>query len=231
MSKIRKMRLYRRHGTKCRYHETADAFSKTNCRCPIYVDGGARGKDARKSMKTRDWARAESRLRKMQEAKEDGKPVATVVAACDAFLSDCRRRNLKPNTLRSYEKTLQHLRDFCASQDVGLIAEVNQGVLLQFQNARELPPVEEGGKPSALEPSTIRKELQTLRGFFRFLVDQDHAERNFAKKLRPPKESRRPTLPFSQADVEALVEAAIKLEDDNPNIREKTRQRSVAVLM
>jgi site-specific recombinase XerD len=231
MSKIGKMRLYRRHGTKCRFHETTDAFSKTNCRCPIYVDGGARGKDARKSMNTRDWARAESRLRKMQEAKEVGKSVITVADACDAFLGDCHRRNLKPNTIHRYEKTLQHLREFCASQDICLIAEVDQAVLLLFQNARELPPEEEGGNPTALEPSTIRNELQTLRGFFRFLVDQDHAERNFAKKLRPPKESRRPTLPFSQVDIEALIEAANTLADDNPRIREKTQKRAVAVLM
>jgi hypothetical protein len=36
---------------------------------------------------------------KMQEAKEDGKPVATVIAAGDAFLSDCLRRNRKPKGL------------------------------------------------------------------------------------------------------------------------------------
>ncbi len=231
MITIRRMRLYRRHSASCRHHGTEDAFAKTNCRCPIYMDGGRRNEGARKSLGTRDWARAESRLRKIEQAKEDRKPIVSVADACDAFLVDCRRRSLKPSTIRSYEKTLQHLRDFCGDQDVGLISEVNQAVLLQFQNGRERPPREEGETPTALEPSTIRKELQTLRAFFRFLVDQDHAEQNFAKKLRPPKESRRPTLPFSQAEVEALFEAANALEDDNPKIREKTRKRAVAVLM
>jgi integrase/recombinase XerD len=231
MSKIRHMRLYRRHGPKCRYYGTEDAFSKTNCRCPIYADAGSRGGAARTSLKTRDWGRAESRLKKLLESKESGKPVVTVAQSCEAFLADCRRRNLKISTLRSYEKTLHHLREFCAPQGIALISEVNQALLLQFQNGRERPPAEEGGKPSPLEPSTVRKELQTLRAFFRFLVDQDHAEKNFAKKLRPPKESRRPTLPFSQAEVDGLLEAAGTLEDDNPNVRRKNRKRAQAVLI
>jgi site-specific recombinase XerD len=82
-----------------------------------------------------------------------------------------------------------------------------------------------------LEPSTVGKELQTLRAFFRFLVDQDHAEETFGKRLRPAKESRRPTLPFSQVDIEALVKAASTLEDDNASIRAKTRRRAAAVVM
>jgi integrase/recombinase XerD len=228
---ISRMRLYRRHGPRCRFFGTEDAPSKTNCRCPIYMDEGGRNKGARKSMGTRDWARAESRLKKTLEVKEEGKPVVIVDDACEAFLSDCRRRNLKPSTLRGYEKTLQYLGEFCRAEGLRLIMEVNQATLLQFQNTREVAPDEEGTKPRALEPSTVRKELQTLRAFFRFLLDQDHVEDNFAKKLRPPKETRRPTLPFSQADIDRLIEAGKALEDDNPSNRGKTRQRAVAVLM
>jgi integrase/recombinase XerD len=231
MSRIKRMRIYRRHGPKCRHHGTEDAFSKTNCRCPIYVDGGARGQGARSSMRTRDWARAESRLRKLEEAKETGRPAVTVADACQAFLGDCRRRNLKRSTIRGYEKTLEHLRHFCADQEIGLIAEVTQTVLLQFQNAREVPADEEGGRPRPLEASTVRKELETLRAFFRFQVDQDYAEQNFAKKLRPPKESRRPTMPFPQEDVAALLATAATLEDKNPLIRERTRMRAVAAIL
>jgi integrase/recombinase XerD len=231
MSTIGDMRLYRRHGSRCRHFGTDDAFAKTNCRCPIYADGGARSKGSRKSLGTRDWARAESRLRKLEQAEEDGRRIVTVSDACEAFLVDCRRRNLKASTIRSYEKTLQYLHHFCVGQDLKLVSEVNQAVLLEFQNGRETPRERGDGKPSQLEPSTVRKELQTLRAFFRFLVDQDHAEENFAKKLRPPKESRRPTLPFSQTDVEALIGAANALEDDNPYILAKTRKRAVAVLL
>jgi integrase/recombinase XerD len=231
MSTIGQMRLYRRHGPKCRFQGTEDAFSKTNCRCPIYADDGSRGSGARKSLGTRDWARAESRLKKLHEASESGRPAVTVAEACTAFLDDCHRRHLKPSTIRSYQKSVRHLQDFCTAQEIRLISEVNQSVLLPFQNSREVAAKDENHKPKPLEPSTVRKELQTLRGFFRFLVDQDHVQQNFAKKLRPPKESRRPTLPFSQPDVESLVGAAKTLEDDNPHIRENTRNRAAAVLM
>jgi hypothetical protein len=152
MSRIGRMRLYRRHGRKCRYYATEDAFSKTNCRCPIYVDEGTRGQGARKSMGTRDWARAESRLKKLEKAKDDDQPVITVAQACESFLSDCRRRNLKCSTVRSYEKTLQHLRDLCVREDIRLISEVSQGVLLQFQNARERQPENEDKNLCRLNP-------------------------------------------------------------------------------
>jgi len=186
---------------------------------------------ARRSIGTRDWARAESRLRRLQDAKEVGRPVFTIAEACEAFLSDCRRRNLKRSTLQGYQKTLDHLRHFCVDQDLGLISEVNQAVLLQFQNAREVVPAHEGGRPRPLESSTVRKELETLRAFFRFLVDQDHAEQNFARKLRPPRESRRPTMPFPQEDVTALLKTASDLEDQNPILRERTRKRAVATIL
>ena len=225
------MRLYRRHGTKCRFYGTDDASSKTNCKCPIHADDGTRRKGSRTAIGTRDWARAESRLRKMEEAQVDKKIIATVDQACKAFLADCQRRKLRPSTIRSYEKTLTHLKEFCDRRDLRLVAEINQGVLLEFQNGREKPPKTEGDRPGFLEASTTRKELQTLRGFFRFLVDQDNVSENYAKRLRPPKETRRPTLPFTQADIDSLVAASLSFEDDNPNNRERTKQRSIAVLM
>jgi integrase/recombinase XerD len=225
------MRLYRRHTPKCRHYGTEDAFDKNNCRCPIYADSGSRGKGARTSLKTRDWTRAESRLRKLQDAEDGGTPVVKIATACKAFMGDCERRNLKPPTIRSYEKTLQHFQDFCEKAEVSLIAEATPAILLQFQNGREVPPAEEGEKAKPLEPSTVRKELQTLRAFFRFLVDQGHADHNNAKKLRPPKESRRPTMPFSQPDVEALLAAAGGMDNDDPAMRDRTRKRARAIVL
>ena len=228
---IVRMHLYRRHSPKCRFFGTEDAFSKTNCRCPIYVDRGSRKDGARKSLGTRDWTRATARLEKLLDAEAAGTVVVTVTEACEAFLADCRRRNLTAPTIRSYAKTLEHLRTYCEAAEVALIDEVDQGILLQFQNAREVRPDDPEGKPRPLEPSTLRKELQTLRGFFRFLVDQGSVDLNTAKRLRPPKESRRPTLPFSQGDIDKLVDAAASLEDDNPHVRHINRNRAEAILL
>src|SRR5207302_5556166 len=107
MSTMNRMRLYRRHGRKCKFFGSEDAFSKTNCGSPIYVDSGSRGTAARKSLGVRDWARAESKLRRMELAADSGKPGVKITEACEAFMSDCRRRNLKRSTIRSYEKALE----------------------------------------------------------------------------------------------------------------------------
>lgn len=229
--KIGSMRLYRRHGRKCRFFETPEAFSKTACSCPIYFDSGERGKNSRQSIGTRDWARAQARLIKLVEAADNGKVSIKVPDACTAFLADCRRRNLRKSTLVSYRNTLAHFERFASMTGLLLIAETNPGVLLAFQNAREVSATDEGKQAKSLEPSTARKELQTLRAFFRFLVDQGHVAENYAKKLRPPRETRRPTLPFTQSEVEALIEAARQLENDNPSLSSATKYRAEAVLM
>lgn len=78
---------------------------------------------------------------------------------------------------------------------------------------------------------TLRKELEHLRAFYAFLVDLGYVESNYAKKVKMPKESRRPTMPFAQAEVERLLTAAAQLEDDNLYVREKTRTRARAILL
>lgn len=117
------MPLVRRHSKRCKFYGS-DASSKTRCTCPIQYDTGKRGAGSRVSMGTRDWARAEMRLRKMLDAQEQNRPVATVADACKVYLDDCTRRNLDEDTIDSYGKTLDHLQKFCDDQGHRLITEV-----------------------------------------------------------------------------------------------------------
>jgi integrase/recombinase XerD len=104
-------------------------------------------------------------------------------------------------------------------------------MLLAFQNSREAPPQHEGAKATPLEAATARKELQILRTFFGFLLDHEHVEANYAKKLKPPREHRRPTLPFEQAEIDAMLTAASLLDDDNPAARQRTRAHARAAVL
>jgi hypothetical protein len=74
-------------------------------------------------MKTRDWRGAEWKLSQMlmPEAQSDsskGKPLAKAVAN---YLADCEVRGLEPSTIRSYRKSLRHLRR-SVTAEVTLIA-------------------------------------------------------------------------------------------------------------
>src|SRR5207302_746597 len=162
---------------------------------------------------------------------DSGKPGVKITEACEAFMSDCRRRNLKRSTIRSYEKALEYLERFCNAKGLELISEVEPSILLAFQNSREALPHQEGDKATALEASTARKELQILRAFFGFLLDHEHVEANYAKKLKPPREHRRPTMPFEQSEIDAMLTAAGTLDDDNPTARDRTRAHARAAVL
>jgi integrase len=62
-------------------------------------------------------------------------------------------------------------------------------------------------------PLSAAKRLEYLRAFFRFCVDAGWLERNPAAALKPSKVPHRPTLPFTDAEVERLLVAAKTLVD------------------
>ena len=131
-------------------------------------------------------------------------------------LGDCRARNLAPSTLVGHTKTLEHLQTFCDASDTRYVQEISLGTLTDFRASR----------PVAL--STSSKELETLRAFCAFARKRGWLPENYAKDLAPPKESACPTLPYSRAEVQAILGACGHLEDDNPDTRERTRQRALA---
>src|SRR5205085_6235146 len=71
--------------------------------------------------------------------------------------------------------------------------------------------------------STGRKERETLVSFCAFCEERGWIEKNWAKKLKPPKQQAPPTMPYSQQEVDKILGACDELEDDNPNTRERTR--------
>ena len=63
-----------------------------------------------------------------------------------------------------------------------------------------------------LQNSAASKRLDYLRAFFRFAQDGGWVTDNPAKKLKPPKITAPPTLPFSRAEMGAIIEACGNLE-------------------
>jgi site-specific recombinase XerD len=62
-------------------------------------------------------------------------------------------------------------------------------------------------------PLSAAKRLEYLRAFFRLCVDAGWLERNPAAALKPSKVPHRPTLPFTEAEVDRLLVAARTLVD------------------
>src|SRR5436309_3224898 len=170
------------HGTKGRLH--------TKCSCPIWCDGEVNGERVRKSMDTRDWARAMRNLGKIEDpihgfrpCGQPGCPEMVESGRCKRHTKDMAaaimayheaHRDAAATTQRSRRRTLEHLAEF--TQKIGLrtIDEVNLETLNSFRSVR------------SVSARTWAKELGTVRHFFRFCVDNEWVYRNWATKVAMP---------------------------------------------
>lgn len=211
------LNLYRRHTPNCPH--LAKGQNYTKCSCPIWCDGYASGKRFRRSVGLRDWARAVKRVEKWESTPEKLNDPHSVSIAVASYLEDCRARNLAQSTLTSYTKTLQHLIHFCESRQANAMDAIDLGLLTDFRASRKVAP------------STSGKELETLRAFCAFAKKRCWLSDNYARELAPAKEDSVPTLPFSRGEVDQILAACDKLDDDNPTRRHQTRSRARAICL
>ena len=67
------------------------------------------------------------------------------------------------------------------------------------------------------------KRLEYLRRFLRFCEESEWIERNPAKAIRPPRVTRKPTLPFEDAEIDRALDAADRLQTWAPLVRSFAR--------
>jgi integrase/recombinase XerD len=210
------MDIYRRHSPKCPHRSKGGGYTK--CSCPIWLYGGVgpSGKPIQRSLKLRDWSRA---LRQLEE--QTTTPIKTsaptLFLAVESYIVDCRRRALAESTILSYGNTLERLLDYCGA---GFrLDRLDLAKLSDFQSHRRV------------RPSTTAKELETLRAFCHFCRKRKWIEQNPAADLDPPKEQGPPTLPFERGEIDKILAACGRLEDDNPSTVERTRARARARIL
>lgn len=186
------------------------------CSCPIWCDGELNGRRFRKSVGLRDWSRAVKRVERWEEKPGEAIAIPSLQDCIESYLGDCRARNLKTSTVASYKKTLEHFEAFCGTMHVD---QTDLGLLTDFRASRHV------------KASTSGKELETLWAFCAFAKKRGWIAENYARELDPPREEGLPTLPFGGDEVETILGACGKLEDDNPNTRERTRNRARALCL
>src|SRR5437667_4108828 len=104
--------IYRRHRKNCK--QRIDGRGYRRCLCPIWVDGSLNGIEMRKSLRLRDWQRAQELVRQWAadgKRVEKPKPL-TVKEVCQKFLAEAR--NLREPTLYKYRLLFRQLHDFVA---------------------------------------------------------------------------------------------------------------------
>lgn len=212
-------KLFRRHTPDCSNTSREDR----NCKCPVYADlltDG--GKWVRRSTSVRDWSRAERKaerwIAKPRSQLSASKNI-TLPQAVDQYLTDCRYRKLADATLTQYERLLSALQEFCVGK-IEHVTDISPPLLQSFRNER------------TVQPTTAVKELTYLRTFFNWCVGNDYIPKSPAKPLKPPSISEViPTMPFEQRDIDALLAATYKIENNNRHILERTQLRARALIL
>ena len=91
--------LYRRHTDTCPHAAKGRGYQR--CSCPIYVDGDIDGHEFRRSLKTRDWGVAESRLRQIEAAPKETILAPSLAGAVKEYLAEAERLKAREATLTS----------------------------------------------------------------------------------------------------------------------------------
>jgi integrase/recombinase XerD len=211
------LNLYRRHLHKCPHRAKGRDYMK--CKCPVWCSGELAGKTVRRSLGLRDWSRAVKRMDQWEAKPTQLTAPSAVAGSIDSYLADCRARNLRPGSVRSYSQTLARLLDFCARADIQHMDRIDLDVITEFRASRPI------------KPSTSGKELRGLRAFCAFAVKRGWMPVNYARELKAPKEDALPTLPFDSEEVDRILLACDQLGNSNIHAVERTRSRARALCL
>jgi integrase/recombinase XerD len=195
--------LYRRHLHRCKSADKGNRW--TRCKCPIWVQGSIGGETIRRSLNTGNWTAASSIVHQWQSSGRIGvlKPdLPTITEAVAQFLKEGTVRNLAATTITKRRELLEgKLLPFCARRGHRQLRELTVERLREFRHGWSYSPL------------SAAKRLEYLRAFLRFCVEAGWIERNPAAALKPTKVPHRPTLPYTDGEVDRLIAAARSLLD------------------
>ena len=213
--------LYRRHKPTCPHSPEGRRYH--HCKCAIWADGVLGGREIRRSMRTRDWTKANREIQKWEateRVKERGAPVS-LADAWVSFLADLEARKVSSSTVGKYKLLKRKLTAYGESHGLTCVAEFDLEALSRFRATWN-----EG-------PRTAAKTLERLRAFFRYATERRWTETNLAALLRPPKVSPRPTMPLEHTEFVKILTACEKreVEVQAPGYRNAQRLKTLVLLL
>ena len=207
--------IYRRHRKKCK--QRIDGRGYRRCLCPIWVDGSLNGIEIRKSLRIRDWQRAQGLVREWEadgQRVEKPRPLA-VKEACEKFVADAEARNLREPTLYKYRLLFRQLQDFAVLHGLPCLADFDIDWVRRFRASWKNKNI------------SARKKFEAFRAFFRFVHESGWIPTNPAIHLKPPKITEPPTAPFTREEVASILNAC----DIYPDKANSVRLRALVFLL
>jgi len=176
--------------------------------------------EIRQSLRVQTWDDAERALEKLKLRLTQGTEIngpITLQHAWDEFVRDARARNLREPTLAKYRYLRADMERFATKQGLRFVRE------LDLERLREWRATWPNKNLSAV------KKLELVRCFLRFAHDAGWIADNPARKLKSPKVTARPTLPFTR---EEMVRVLAALETyGKPGSPNRRRMKALVLLL
>lgn len=214
--------IYRRHSSECPHKSKGRRWSR--CNCPIWVQGSLGGEYVRQSLNLTVWGAAQDRIRGWESSGQVGvvrQDVPTIREAVEKHLEDAEGRNLKPESVKKIRDIIERrFLGYCSREGFRALKQLDGDAVRGFRN--EL--VKEYSANSA------RKRLEYVRAFFRFCQDSGWITANPMSMVKPPKADTSPTLPFDQAQIDAMLKVAEEFSTKG-RFRDGNRKRLRAMIL
>lgn len=208
--------LQRRHSPKYPDQGKGPNFLKCRGKCKLravgYDDSGQR---VRRSLETRDLARAARTLAAIQYKQKVPSPRKSVIDAIAAF--EQHKSDRAPETIRKYKRVLRVLRTYCDRRGLFLLPQLTVETLDEYVLERRRLNV------------TWLKEIEILRQFFNFCVKRKWIDDNPALEIeRPRLRDRDDIVPYTPEEVQKIIAACEQIGRDT---YERRRARAMVLLM
>jgi integrase len=171
------------------------------CRCPKWIRGMLEGEGfLRFSAKTRNWAEAELKARKMEQAATENSagPAVTVEDALAGYVGDQTARNLSPASLNQSKSFLQRqFLPWCQACGLFRVNQIRTPQVREFRHSWKISSI------------TAARRHERLRAFFVFCISNGWLQINPMDGLkRPVVPQAVPTDYFNRAEVRRIISAA-----------------------
>lgn len=186
--------IYRRHTKGCPHRSEGRKYRR--CRCPIWVDGFLGKSEIRKSTGLRDWEKAQALVRQWEAegnvAEASPGPV-TIEEAWEQFLHDAAARGLREPSLYKYRLLRRQMKTFAEAHGLRFVKEFDVVLCRKFRSSWPHQNL------AAL------KTLERLRAFFRFCQESGWIAENPARKIKNPKVTQTPTMPYTKEEMTKVL--------------------------
>jgi integrase/recombinase XerD len=223
---------YRRHNSDCPH--ASDGRRWNRCKCPIWVQGTLDGEPIREALETRIWTEANDTIQKWiaaggrEEPEQEQAPELvpdqtvglTISEACASFTAEMQALKLRDSSQKKYRIMFRQLETYCSRAGVRLISEIELEHTTKFRQTW-----------NGCTSGSAGKRLERLRTFQAFLVKHKWIPENYAKMLRRPKDTARPTLPYTLDEMKRLLNACTTLIAERPRIGKAKMQRLRALIL